>query len=448
MGRRRNFRQEEVLLNFYSEAFLVLFFALILFYEFSKSSTQKLKFLFIFSLIFYSWGDPIHLIYLVLIIGGTYVFSHLISKINRVRVVILGVFFLVTVLTIAKVLSTETSSAIPIGVSFYSLQAMSYLMSLYKREVEKINLLELGAYLAFFPQLLAGPICRVEQIVPQLRRLTTLRRDFMEEGFIRFAIGVFKKVILADYLRVYVDLAFDGNFNTIGPYWFVIITAYSLQIYFDFSGYTDMALGLGRFFGVNLPENFNCPYFSKSLTSFWRNWHKTLSYWFRDYVYVPLGGGQGKTLVVFSNILLVFILSSLWHGIGTTFLVWGLLHASVVCLEKLGKGWVRHCYPLTMIATVWVGWIFFRSNSISQAVAILEVLVKGRGYTSFSSFWSPYSPLVYLVFAGIIFILSEYRISLKRKSLPNGLKLTLATISFQFAIFLGPQVKEFIYFRF
>ena len=441
-----------MLLNFFSEAFLVLFFALILFYEFSKSSTQKLKYLFIFSLIFYSWGNPNHLFYLILIICGTYLFSHLIYRNKKFGAVTAGIIFLVAILAVAKGLATKTNNAIPIGVSFYSLQAMSYLMSLHKREVEKITFLELGAYLAFFPQLLAGPICRVEQIVPQLRKLTNLKRNSMEEGFIRFAVGVFKKVILADYLRVYVDLAFDGNFNNFGPYWFVIITAYSLQIYFDFSGYSDMALGLGRFFGVILPENFNCPYYSQSLTSFWRNWHKTLSYWFRDYVYVPLGGGQGKTLLVFSNILLVFILSSLWHGLGATFLVWGLLHSVVVCLEKLGKGKVRKLYPLTMITTVWVGWIFFRSHSLPQAIGILETLVKGRSYNSFSSFWSPYSPLVYLVLVGIIFISSEYSLSLKRKlkrkTLPMSVKLTLATIAFQLAIFLGPQAQEFIYFRF
>jgi len=269
---------------------------------------------------------------------------------------------------------------LPLGISFFSFQALSYVIDVYRRDapVQK-NPLDLALYVALFPQLIAGPIVRYRDVAEQIVQRTISRAGFAY-GVRRFVIGLGKKMLIANTVAVPADAIFalPPEQLTLGLAWLGIV-CYTLQIYFDFSGYSDMAIGLAQLFGFRFPENFNYPYVARSMTEFWRRWHISLSTWFRDYVYVPLGGnrrGAGRTYL---NLWIVFFLCGLWHGAAWTFVAWGLYHGSFLVLERLGAGqWLeglwapaRHVY--TMLA-VMGGWVFFRAESLGQAGAYLAAM--------------------------------------------------------------------------
>ncbi len=263
------------------------------------------------------------------------------------------------------------SIALPAGISFFTFQAMAYLTDVYRGTIPaERSLPRLTLFMAFFPQLLQGPILRYGEFAPAL----TQRQENSEDaaaGATRFCFGLAKKVLLADSLGVIADAAFSsGDRLTMSLAWLGGI-AYTLQLYFDFSGYTDMAIGLGRIFGFRLPENFNYPYISKSAAEFWRRWHMTLSFWFRDYVYIPLGGNRCSRGRQILNLMAVWMLTGLWHGSAWNFVLWGLYYALLLMgekflwgkfLEKLPAA-VRHVYALVLII---IGWVLFRSGSLAQ----------------------------------------------------------------------------------
>lgn len=268
---------------------------------------------------------------------------------------------------------------LPAGISFFTFQAISYLADVYRGTVpaEK-SLLRLMLYMAFFPQLLQGPIVRYGDFAPALTNRQETAAD-AADGAVRFCFGLAKKVLLADALGQIADGAFAaGGRLTVGLAWLGAI-AYTLQLYFDFSGYTDMALGLGRVFGFCLPENFNYPYISKSASEFWRRWHMTLSFWFRDYVYIPLGGNRCSRTRQVVNLLVVWLLTGLWHGSAWNFVLWGLYYAALLIGERFLWGRVldklpailRHLYALVLIT---VGWVLFRSASLSQAADMVSAM--------------------------------------------------------------------------
>ena len=266
---------------------------------------------------------------------------------------------------------TVPSIALPAGISFFTFQAMAYLTDVYRGTIPaERSLPRLTLFMAFFPQLLQGPILRYGEFAPAL----TQRQENSEDaaaGATRFCFGLAKKVLLADSLGVIADAAFSsGDRLTMSLAWLGGI-AYTLQLYFDFSGYTDMAIGLGRIFGFLLPENFNYPYISKSASEFWRRWHMTLSFWFRDYVYIPLGGNRCSRGRQILNLMAVWMLTGLWHGSAWNFVLWGLYYALLLMgekylwgkfLEKLPAA-VRHVYALVLII---IGWVLFRSGSLAQ----------------------------------------------------------------------------------
>ena len=266
---------------------------------------------------------------------------------------------------------TVPSIALPAGISFFTFQAMAYLTDVYRGTIPaERSLPRLTLFMAFFPQLLQGPILRYGEFAPAL----TQRQENSEDaaaGATRFCFGLAKKVLLADSLGVIADAAFSsGDRLTMSLAWLGGI-AYTLQLYFDFSGYTDMAIGLGRIFGFRLPENFNYPYISKSAAEFWRRWHMTLSFWFRDYVYIPLGGNRCSRGRQILNLMAVWMLTGLWHGSAWNFVLWGLYYALLLMgekflwgkfLEKLPAA-VRHVYALVLII---IGWVLFRSGSLAQ----------------------------------------------------------------------------------
>lgn len=274
---------------------------------------------------------------------------------------------------------TVPSIALPAGISFFTFQAVAYLTDVYRGTIPaERNLGRVTLFMAFFPQLLQGPILRYGEFGPEIlqRRETA---DEAADGAVRFCFGLAKKVLLADALGQVADGAFSaGDQLTVSLAWLGAV-AYTLQLYFDFSGYTDMAIGLGRVFGFHLPENFNYPYISKSASEFWRRWHMTLSFWFRDYVYIPLGGNRcsrGRHLI---NLLVVWLLTGLWHGSAWNFVLWGLYYAALLVGEKFlwGKalqklsGLVQHVYALVLII---VGWVLFRSGSLAQVGEMVSAM--------------------------------------------------------------------------
>ena len=284
---------------------------------------------------------------------------------------------------------------LPAGISFFTFQAISYLADVYRGTVpaEK-SLLRLMLYMAFFPQLLQGPIVRYGDFAPALTDRQETAAD-AADGAMRFCFGLAKKVLLADALGQIADGAFAaGDRLTVSLAWLGAI-AYTLQLYFDFSGYTDMAIGLGRVFGFRLPENFNYPYVSKSASEFWRRWHMTLSFWFRDYVYIPLGGNRCSRRRQVVNLLVVWLLTGLWHGSAWNFVLWGLYYAALLIGERFLWGRaldklpaiVRHLYALVLIT---VGWVLFRSVSLSQAADMVSAMfgaAPGGGWSGEAAYY-------------------------------------------------------------
>ncbi|MDU0289017.1 MBOAT family protein [Saccharothrix longispora] len=274
--------------------------------------------------------------------------------------------------------------ALPIGISFYTFHHISYVVDVYRGERPALrDPVSFVTYIAMFPQLVAGPIVRFREIADQLPQERTHRWDDVAAGFPRFALGLCKKVIIADSLAPVVDACFatPSDEMTTAVAWLGAI-AYTLQLYFDFSGYSDMAIGLGRMLGFRLPENFARPYSSVTATEFWRRWHMSLSRWFRDYVYIPLGGNRGGVLQTYRNLTIVFVLTGFWHGANWTFLVWGLFHGALLVVERR-FGWESAPVTtrtriarrvLTMLLVV-IGWVFFRSPDLGTAFTMLGHMV-------------------------------------------------------------------------
>lgn len=276
---------------------------------------------------------------------------------------------------------------LPIGISFFTFQAMSYVIDVYRQDcpVQK-NPLNFALYITLFPQLIAGPIVRYIDIADQLPK-PRISVDNFAAGCKRFIIGLSKKLIIADTLAVPAVriFALPSNELTLSLAWLAVI-CYSLQIYFDFAGYSDMAIGLGKMFGFDFCENFNYPYISRSITEFWRRWHLSLSTWFRDYLYIPLGGNRCSPRRVYFNLMVVFFLCGLWHGASWNFVFWGVFHGSFLILERqffskdLRNIWVpiQHLYTCLIVL---VGWVFFRLNTLSEAFNFIGVML-GRQFNS------------------------------------------------------------------
>lgn len=274
--------------------------------------------------------------------------------------------------------------ALPIGISFFTFHHLSYVVDVYRRSrPAQRSVVQFVTYIAMFPQLVAGPIVRYHEISEQLADVARDRMADFSLGFPRFALGLSKKVLVGDTVGPIADAAFATSAGdlTTGTAWLGIL-AYTVQIYFDFSGYTDMAIGLGQMFGFRLPENFDRPYSASSITDFWRRWHMSLSRWFRDYVYIPLGGNRGGDVRTYRNLFIVFVLTGFWHGAEWTFLVWGLFHGGLLIIERLvGYGdatalglaelAVRRALTLLLVM---VGWVFFRSADLGAALTYLEAM--------------------------------------------------------------------------
>lgn len=470
---------------FPSETFLFVFLPVVLalyFGVFVHFKKAKNVFLLVASLLFYAWGEPVYIYLMLGVILANWLFGMLVDyfrdekKKARLIVILmvianLGVlgFFKYTVFLAGNIKNlfhldfTLPNIILPIGISFFTFQAMSYVLDVYRGDGEvQANPLNVGLYISFFPQLIAGPIVRYQTVAEQIKNRKETLNDF-SQGACRFIIGLGKKVIIANNVGYVADQVYgliEGTQfqGSVLLAWLGAIS-YSLQILFDFSGYSDMAIGLGRMFGFHFNENFNYPYISGSITEFWRRWHISLSSWFRDYVYIPLGGSRVKQKGrVYINLLIVWLLTGIWHGANWTFVLWGLFYFVILAVEKLlgipkkkNLGIVGHIISLLLIN---FGWVIFRAESVSDLGVYLGAMFgfAGGGFAGEAVWAFIQQTAVYYVIAilcclPIVKILDE---KLKKNIVWNiGYILVLAAIFVVSVTFVFRQsYNPFIYFNF
>ena len=386
---------------FSSIPFLYYFLPLVLAVYFLVPRGLKNAVLFASSLLFYAWGEPRFCLFMLLSILQGYVFGRLIeknaenrkwSKIFLTASVLLSLgllgyckyadFFISSLNAVTGLSLKLLHVALPIGISFYTFQILSYVVDVYRGDVPaQKSFLKLGTYIAMFPQLIAGPIVRYAEIAPQLDERETTLED-IAAGAGRFVIGLSKKVLLANVLYGLIT-AFQESKDLSVLYYWLYAVSFTLQLYFDFSGYSDMAIGLGRIFGFHFSENFDYPYISGSITEFWRRWHKSLGSWFRDYVYIPLGGNRVSNAKWLRNILVVWLLTGLWHGASWNFVFWGLGFAVLLVAEKLlykrqleRTHVVKHVYVLLLVT---LSFVMFNAGSVKEAFSQLGAMFGAGG---------------------------------------------------------------------
>ncbi|MCA9243270.1 MAG: MBOAT family protein [Phycisphaerales bacterium] len=279
---------------------------------------------------------------------------------------------------------------LPVGISFYTFQSMSYTIDIYRGSLRPTrNILHFFAYLSMFPQLVAGPIIRAADLLPQLESGEPATQEQRWNGLVRIVHGYFKKVVIADNLAPAVNAAFAGGDGGSALYWWLVVTMFAFQIYCDFSGYSDIARGLANWMGYHFPENFNHPYIARSLRDFWTRWHISLSTWFRDYVYIPLGGSKQGKFGSLRNMWITMVVSGLWHGAAWTFVIWGGIHAFCLMIERLTdwprriSAWPggRYLASAVLLTQVWVAWVFFRAASLGQALDVVGHMFASAGST-------------------------------------------------------------------
>ena len=386
---------------FSSIPFLYYFLPLVLAVYFLVPRGLKNAVLFASSLLFYAWGEPRFCLFMLLSILQGYVFGRLIeknaenrkwSKIFLTASVLLSLgllgyckyadFFISSLNAVTGLSLKLLYVALPIGISFYTFQILSYVVDVYRGEVPaQKSFLKLGTYIAMFPQLIAGPIVRYAEIAPQLDARETTFED-IAAGAGRFVIGLSKKVLLANVLYEIITVFQKSRDSSVLFYWLYAVS-FALQLYFDFSGYSDMAIGLGRIFGFHFSENFDYPYISGSITEFWRRWHKSLGSWFRDYVYIPLGGNRVSKSKWLRNIFIVWMLTGLWHGASWNFVLWGLGFAVLLVAEKLlykrqleRTHVVKHVYVLLLVT---LSFVMFNAGSVKEAFSQLGAMFGAGG---------------------------------------------------------------------
>lgn len=383
---------------FSSITFLFYFFPIVLFSYFLSPSKLKNFTLLIFSLIFYAWGEPIYILIMLFSTVVDYTHSLIIDKYRNtfkaklalISSIIINLSLLVFfkysdffISIINSIFNTDIALfnlTLPIGISFYTFQTMSYTIDVYKNEAKpQKNIINLGTFVTLFPQLVAGPIVRYVDISKQLNnRHSNINKIY--EGIYRFTIGFSKKILLANNLGLIWASVKSTPYSELSNLtaWLGII-CFTLQIYFDFSGYSDMAIGLGKIFGFDFLENFNFPYISKSITEFWRRWHMSLGIWFRDYVYIPLGGNRVSKLKWFRNIFIVWFLTGFWHGASFNFILWGLYFGFILMLEKLFilnildklPNLFKHIYTLFLVV---IGFVIFDISDFKDIFDYLNAM--------------------------------------------------------------------------
>lgn len=442
------------------------------------------------SLLFYSWGEPVYIFLMLVSITVNYEFAITIDRYTcadkkhrkdisyRKAILIFAIVFNIGLLWFFKYFQTSVmwmnsllgeevipvrEVALPLGISFYTFQILSYVIDVYwcKCDVQK-KWINLALYVCFFPQLIAGPIVKYKDIAGQItdRNISLLQTSV---GIKRFIYGLAKKVIVANSVAEVADRIFSCPWESIDTvYLWIGVILYTLQIYYDFSGYSDMAIGLGKMFGFEFTENFNYPYISKSIQEFWRRWHISLSSWFKEYVYIPLGGNRHGNFKTYRNLLIVFIVTGVWHGATINYLVWGLYYGFFIIIERvfLGKWleknpvkFINHVYTLVIVST---GWAIFRCDSLKEALSLCSHLFtwQNEGLYCWYDFFSIRSLVIVVVAILLLGFVQEHFYKIKKFMLETervymlefiGQMLLLAICT---VLLISGQYNPFIYFKF
>jgi alginate O-acetyltransferase complex protein AlgI len=470
-------------MSFNSIAFLVFISLFFLLWPFvKKKQNPKYLYLIASSFVFYGWWDW-RFLFLIVFSGLVDYFSAIIIEKQPkrakfylilslcVNLLSLSVFkystFIVSqietlfqfadvIIDLKKELPPFTL-ILPVGISFYTFQSMSYTIDVYNGKLKPTNnILHFFSYLVMFPQLVAGPIVRAKDFLHQLTLNRKISGLEFWNGIKLILLGYFQKTVLADNLGVLVDTSFAGVDNLSGVYWWIVITCFAFQIYFDFSGYTQIARGLAKLMGYHFRMNFNHPYLATSLKDFWSRWHISLSSWFRDYIYIPLGGSKLGRFRSNLNMWITMFLSGLWHGAALNFILWGLYHAAMLSVERLLKGYfgdlgLKYLRPfgwgITMIQVL-IGWVFFRATSMDQIKYIFQNMFLLEFDLSFIG--NNINVMVFLILA--IFYESGFYLAKKVPLVKNRIGYQMEVIFYAAILasvifFRGPE-KEFIYFQF
>lgn len=464
---------------FSSTIFLCVYLPLVLLGYYICPKKGKNLFLLIVSLIFYAWGEPKYVFLMIFSILVNYVFGLLMDKHreNKKRLKLMLVISVIIDLGLLSVFKytdfiiTNINSvfgagfdllniALPIGISFYTFQAMSYTIDVYRDDVRvQRNLIDFGMYITMFPQLIAGPIVRYSDVQDQLAERNVTAADF-SEGIMRFVVGLGKKVLLANQMgAVWTQIyALGGDISALMAW--TGAAAYTFQIYFDFSGYSDMAIGLGRMFGFKFPENFRYPYESVSITDFWRRWHITLSTWFKEYLYIPLGGNRRGLARQALNLLIVWTLTGFWHGAGWNFVMWGLYYFAILFIEKLFllkaldklPRLFRHAYALLLIV---IGWVIFASDDVSVMLPYLGSMFGANGALGGMDVYTLLTRAALMVICCVastelpkrLFVTAAGKMNEKAAFTVKSV-LTLALLALSVVFLIGDSYNPFLYFRF
>ena len=461
---------------FSSIPFLFFFFPLFILLYFTLPFKYKNYILLLFSLIFYAWGEPIYILLMIFssivdFINGKniekykddnkkkkfYLIISIIINISLLGFFKYADFFIKVINNILNLDIPLLNLGLPIGISFFTFQTMSYSIDVYRGDVKaEKDFLTFMTYVCMFPQLIAGPIVRYETVSSELHKRDINFKKFAD-GFTRFLRGLFKKVLIANNIGLLFTLITSSEVNDISIMTGVLaIVSYAFQIYFDFSGYSDMAIGMGNMCGFTFLENFNYPYISKSITEFWRRWHISLSSWFKDYVYIPLGGSRVNILKNIRNILIVWILTGFWHGASWNFIFWGLYYGILLLLEKfvLKKyidklpDFVKHIYTIVL---VFIGWMIFAFDDSKYLFGFIKALTSNKFIDS--AFLYYFKNYFLILVIATLFSLPVYP-KVKEK-MNNTIFTSLLSISIYVILFIvtlsylvSDTYNPFLYFRF
>jgi alginate O-acetyltransferase complex protein AlgI len=442
-------------LFYFLPAFLALYYVL----------PWKNQVLLLASLVFYGWAEPVYLPLLALSAALNFAVGLAIARLGHWRRPILaaGIVANLAILFYYKYLGfflhdvlglplAGGSPALPLGISFFTFQGLSYIADVYRREVApQASFLKFFTYKAMFPQLIAGPIVRYRDIASEIGA-RTLGNAQVREGFEQFALGLAQKVLIANVLAKPADrlLAVELASLPAATAWLGLV-CYTLQIFYDFCGYSNMAIGMGKMTGFNYPINFRQPYSSRSVTEFWRRWHISLSSWFRDYVYIPLGGSRHGQLRTLTNLATVFLLCGLWHGASWTFVVWGLWHGAALVLERVGLGRVLQAVP-AFLAWAWTmlvvmaGWVFFRADSLPDAIGYF-VALGGMAEVKLPHPWQVEMGMPELAVLALAIACATLRIPV-RIPVPARLPLAVLALAASALSLAAGSYNPFIYYRF
>ncbi len=468
---------------FSSIFFIFAFLPIVLFLYYITPYRLKNLVLLIVSLIFYAWGEPVYVVLMIFSILINFVsgieLEHFMengetqkAKYACISTVVINLFILgfykyygFLLDNLNAVLPFEipyTELALPIGISFYTFQTMSYVIDVYRGKVEaQHNLITFGAYVSMFPQLIAGPIVRYSDVEQQLMHRTFSLEKF-GDGVMWFLQGLGKKVLIANNMGgFYESIAALGASNTSILTAWIGCFAYMMQIYFDFGGYSDMAIGLGKMFGFEFMQNFDYPYTSKSITEFWRRWHISLSSWFKEYVYIPLGGNRGTTAKAIRNLMIVWGLTGLWHGAAWNFIFWGIYYGIILIIEKYVlkevlerlPNVVRHTYTIVLVM---FGWVLFFSPSLGSAVAYMGTMlgIGGAGFADAAGFYYLKSIFILGVFsvaASTPFIYKKFSVWLGAREKYKQwacVAIYIGIFLISTAYLVNATYNPFLYFRF